>query len=356
MSEFLPAWIPNIHPLIIHFPIALLIMAVAFQFISLVINQPKWFEYSLLVMVAGIVSLIATFFSGRAAVDTVLPPAEANVILNNHADLALWTLIYFVCLGVLILLVWKLEKAKNKYTAISIVLLGLVGVGMLTKTADYGGRLVYQYGVGVAKTETNVYLKDKSEIDSAVIFLEDGSWTWNADVDYSNSWMKNVKWYKGRENDLLTLVESKSNSSSHLSIKTKSTPVLFAAGEKLDAIQVDILVDLTDFVGTFQVVHHLNDVQNYDYFSITPDMVELGRVMQSEARILSNQEYKTDGPISIRVVGMKRHFRGYINDQLLLHGHTNDLPAGQVGLYIQGTGVIRLISMNVQVLSDNHTG
>ena len=32
-----------------------------------------------------------------------------------------------------------------------VLILGLIGMGMVAKTADLGGKLVYKYGVGVGK-------------------------------------------------------------------------------------------------------------------------------------------------------------------------------------------------------------
>ncbi|NIA18473.1 MAG: hypothetical protein GWO85_00085 [Simkaniaceae bacterium] len=330
-------------------------MAVVFQFFALVVNQPKWVETGLMILLVGIVSLIATYFSGRAAVDTVLLPAQANSILNNHADLALWTLIYFICLGLLILLVWKMGQLKNKMVAISIVVLGSAGVGMLAKTADYGGQLVYRYGVGVSGTDSNLTLSSDNpgEIDSTIIFLEDGSWIWNAGNDQSNSWVKHFEWLEGSY-DIDASMESHTDDGSYQVIITENTPMFFVAGKELESVQVDLSIDLRGFEGDFKIVHHVNNRHNYDYFSISKLLVEIGRVEQSIQSVWSKKESLNDGVINIRVVGMNRHHRGYINDKLVLHGHADDLPPGKVGLFIQGTGAVRIKSMSVQVLKEDH--
>lgn len=355
MSEFLPAWMPNIHPLIIHFPIVILILTVVFQFLALTVKRPKWIEFSYIALLVGIVSLIVTYFSGRLAVDTVLLPAKANLIMNNHADLALWTLAYFIFLGLFILLLWKMGQLKNNTVAIIIVILGATGVGMLAKTADYGGQLVYRYGVGVYAAESDRALSDTGpgDIDSIIIFKENGSWIWNAGNDQSNRWVTDFEWLRGSY-DYNTSVESNIDDKDYGIILANNTPMLFVAGKELESVQVDLSVDLTDFAGIFMIVHHVNDSNNYDYFSIVEDKVELGRVEQANKIVRSQEKSLIDGLVNVRVVGINRHYRSYINGKLVLHGHGDDLPPGKVGLFIQGTGAVRIKSMSVQVLEEDH--
>lgn len=60
-----PHWIPNLHPLIVHFPIALLVTAVLFDAASLFFSDENWLEKATLALyTTGTLGLIASFLSG----------------------------------------------------------------------------------------------------------------------------------------------------------------------------------------------------------------------------------------------------------------------------------------------------
>jgi len=358
MSNLFPDWIPNVHPLIIHFPIALIIVSLGLLVLTMVIKQTNWREYSILVLLIGIFSLILTYLTGRAAVDSVLLPAQANSVLNYHADYAQWTLIYFLLLGCMILIALKLDKVNTRYSPALLVLLTALGVGLLIKTADFGGQLVYRYGVGVVKTDSVSLEIDQENtiIDSTLTLHEDGSWFWNTSSDQAISLPDNFIWLIGSDRDIKTDMESNSEYGPHLVLKITDTPVFFIAGENLGAIQIDLSADLTEFDGQFIVTHHVSDVNTYDYFSINEDLVQMGRVNQSKRNNFSSAQTDSKGFMSIRLVGINGHYRSYIKDKLVLHSHAKDLQPGAVGLYIQGTGVIRIKNMNVQTLSEDKSG
>jgi len=93
----IPDWIPNIHPFIVHFPIALLVLAVLFDLSRLFFKQEDWLEKATLALyTAGSLGLIAAFLSGRQAVQTVLVTGDAVPLVTSHEDWAFYTLIYFL--------------------------------------------------------------------------------------------------------------------------------------------------------------------------------------------------------------------------------------------------------------------
>jgi hypothetical protein len=127
-------------------------------------------------------------------------------------------------------------------------------------------------------------------------------------------------------------------------------PVLFVAGENLASIQGEIEINLCNFNGTIALIHHLQDNMNYDYFSINENQFKLGRVKNGIDEVISEKSADHDCWINLRVVGDGRHFRGYLNDEMLLHGHAKDFPPGMNGLRINGSGIIYLKKLNVQSL------
>ncbi len=151
MQNLLPDWAPNVHPMLVHFPIVLFTLAVFFDFVNLLWRK-DWLRNSVMMMftfapLAGLV----TYLSGRQAVDSVWVPMNAELTASYHADWALYTLLYF-CFYTAIraFLFWKKIDSK-RFVAISLFLAGLAGCALMAKTADLGGKLVYKYGVGTKK-------------------------------------------------------------------------------------------------------------------------------------------------------------------------------------------------------------
>jgi len=149
MQQLLPDWAPNIHPLIIHFPIALWLVAVLFDLISLV-RSKDWLRKSA-VTIYGLAAMgaLVAFFSGKQAIDLVAIPFQGEVTASNHSDWGHYTLYFFVAYAVIRLVAYWRQWDNKKAVAILFLLLGIVGAGMVAKTADLGGKLVYKYGVGI---------------------------------------------------------------------------------------------------------------------------------------------------------------------------------------------------------------
>ena len=151
MQSFLPDWAPNIHPMIVHFPIAFFILAVFLDLLHLLYKKDWIRNLSIALFIFAAFAGIVTYFSGRQAVDSVSVPLSAELTASYHADWALYTLAYFIAYALVrAFLFWK--KMDNKsLVAIILFLAGLAGCVLLAKTADLGGKLVYKYGVGTKK-------------------------------------------------------------------------------------------------------------------------------------------------------------------------------------------------------------
>lgn len=151
MEALLPEWAPNIHPLIIHFPIALWLAAVFFDLISL-ISKDAWIRNTAMALYGlGALSSYAAFLSGDQAIDMVTIPFQGEVTASNHSDWGSYTLYFFIAYTILRGVIFWKQWDKKKIVGIALFILGIIGMGMVAKTADLGGKLVYKYGVGINK-------------------------------------------------------------------------------------------------------------------------------------------------------------------------------------------------------------
>lgn len=356
MNFILPEWMPNIHPLIIHFPIVLLLLAVLLHLTALIIWTLPWLRtITLSVFIFGFLTLILTYLSGRQAADSVSIPTVAINTLSKHADLALWTLIYFGVLTVLHLGIKFLKVYDRKSISIVLFVLGSLGLVLIVRTADLGGQLVYKYGVGVQVGSQVKFEVDESvdEIDSTgFIKDEDGSWQLLPSKKTNSVFSTDLVFLEGSSDDVIAQFKTLETNEQVIELNLTDNPVLFVAGDDLASVQAEIEINLCEFNGTVSLVHHVQDKMNYDYFSINDNQFKLGRVENGIDKILSEKSITHNCWINLRVVGDGRHFRGYLDDQLLLHGHEKNLPPGTSGLRIDGSGIIYLKKLMVQSIID----
>ena len=151
--NLLPDWAPNIHPLLVHFPIALLITAAGLDVVGWVLrrNRPLRNAATLL-YVLGTGAAVATYFTGRAASQTVWLPGMANAVVRQHWDWAFRTVWFFaIVTGVRLVLLRPSRRDPSPVIIAALALAGLVGIGLLRETGDRGAQLVFQHGVGMAR-------------------------------------------------------------------------------------------------------------------------------------------------------------------------------------------------------------
>ncbi len=153
----MPTW-DSLHPLIIHFPIVLLLISPLFILISAVLAPPKGRPYmtvALLLLLLGTGSLFLAAETGEAAADLAERSEGMSAVLQSHEELASKTKIVFSGLSVLLLgmvvffrLLRHVEsRLFSTYLPLTFLVLYSVGVLFLINTAHAGGRLVHEFGV-----------------------------------------------------------------------------------------------------------------------------------------------------------------------------------------------------------------
>ncbi len=135
----------NIHPLVIHFPIALLMGAALFYIFAWIFKSDRMAFAAFGVLILGTAGAAAAVGTGLYAEEGVMISFSVREhLLDHHEDLMLTTL------GVsIILLAWAIfarpfpRKGRPFFILLFLVLLGIMAVG-----ADYGARMAYDYNAG----------------------------------------------------------------------------------------------------------------------------------------------------------------------------------------------------------------
>jgi uncharacterized membrane protein len=153
----IPSW-QAIHPLIVHFPIALLLITPLFIVIGVVRKPERSFPFllvALILMALGTVSTFVAASSGEAAGELAENVPQAKAVLEQHQELAETTEIAFSALTLIfasilfVPRVLKREPTRAISTILPLVFLMFYATGAisLANTAHQGGRLVHELGV-----------------------------------------------------------------------------------------------------------------------------------------------------------------------------------------------------------------
>lgn len=139
MVEFLQP----LHPKVVHFPIALFITAFGLEVLNWVTKKHFFHQCALCLYVAA--ALITPL-----VVRTGLWEAERlklhHPLLDQHQRYALWTM-----WGTLMSLpmLWFFYHEQRKFFRTLFIVCLLASAGLVALTGDRGGKMVYEYGVGV---------------------------------------------------------------------------------------------------------------------------------------------------------------------------------------------------------------
>ena len=153
----LPAW-HAIHPLLVHFPVALLLIAPVFIVIGLSRKPERGFPFlmaALILMSLGTIGAFVAASSGHAAGELAESIPQVEATLEQHEELAEVTEIVFTALTLIfaaILFVPRMLKCDaNRLISTVLPAIFLVfyaaGAVSLVNTAHQGGRLVHELGV-----------------------------------------------------------------------------------------------------------------------------------------------------------------------------------------------------------------
>lgn len=346
-----PEWAPNVHPLIVHFPIALVIVAALADALALVMRQRPYRVAAAALYAAAGVGALAAFLTGNAAEESVMLAGEAVGAVNAHAQWAVWTVWALGLYGLARLgaALWDRHNRLALHAALAV--LGLGAVFLVWQTAERGARLVFEYGVGVGTTEVGAQGTGGEEAAEPVSgesfrLTAFGGWRWDAGPAASLPAAFDV--IEGGADDLQVVSEDDSTIALHVA----RGPVMLVAGEPLEGAQLDAELDLSDFAGSVALVHHVRSPEAYDYLALGRGEAVQGRIADGGDTVFDRSAVTVAGPVRLRVVGLGKHFRGYLDGRMVTHGHDAAAPAGTAGLRLDGTGTVYLRRLETSLLTE----
>lgn len=134
----------HLHPMIVHFPVALIIVGFIAEVVSLFFKSEKCLSKTgFYLMILGTLAAIAAWLTGQLFTDH---PYEGGIlsIFEKHKTGALITMIVMITgsLFRIWLVVKRKEQTKLKWIAFSFYLLGFAAVSF---TGFIGGSMVYNF-------------------------------------------------------------------------------------------------------------------------------------------------------------------------------------------------------------------
>jgi uncharacterized membrane protein len=137
----------NVHPLLVHFPIAFLSMFFLLDMSACVLNKPIWRKTASWFLYFGAIFAGFAMLAGLQAASHVAHGEEVHNIMENHEHLGIS--IFCLAIG---LSVWRILHKSVLEGGANLLFLFFAGILclLLLFAADLGGLMVYKYGVAVS--------------------------------------------------------------------------------------------------------------------------------------------------------------------------------------------------------------
>jgi len=150
----------NLHPIFVHFPIALLTVYALLELASLIKpirDRAYVFYVKAVFLIGGAAGAGAAYLTGSEQGETLQPGSEFYRVMTIHSQWALATLLLFGCLAAVYAAAWLCREWTRMPEGLKKILslhryvtetplapvLALIGLGVVTVTGALGGSLAY---------------------------------------------------------------------------------------------------------------------------------------------------------------------------------------------------------------------
>ena len=143
----------KLHPAIVHFPIALLLIAAFFAVISLFTKREFFKQIAFWNLLLGVTGAIAAVLSGLNEEQNLVHNDEIHQVLVKHKFTGLCILILSFAL---LTWIWVRKNKFGKKEYVLWVLFLTLGTGMIFYQGFLGGKMVFKQGAGVKPMEYHI--------------------------------------------------------------------------------------------------------------------------------------------------------------------------------------------------------
>ncbi|NPA51743.1 MAG: DUF2231 domain-containing protein [Aquificae bacterium] len=152
-------FLAQFHPPIVHFAVALVITSVIFDILGTILNKNSLKQAGFWTMVGGVIAMFGAFVTGVQAEEVVEEFIEGTVayeLLEKHEELGELLPWIVLLIGGFRVFIQIKQIYKLFLIYLVVAVLTAIAVGYQGRI---GGKLVYDYGVGVKcdKTPSKVY-------------------------------------------------------------------------------------------------------------------------------------------------------------------------------------------------------
>ena len=134
------------HPMLVHFPIALLFVSVLFDVASTALTRDSLREAAQWLLGLGLLGGIVAAIAGGQAEEAAEKAGVAEALIETHETLA------YMTLGIMTVLFLSRLLLRNRFSTKALIayfMMATVGLIAVSATGHTGGNLVYEHGAGV---------------------------------------------------------------------------------------------------------------------------------------------------------------------------------------------------------------
>ena len=137
-------WIDVIHPIIVHFVIAMTLIAVVFDIIGIFTKRSNLFEVSFLNLIVATIAIFVAIIFGQIEAGLANPYGSSKDILNYHSTIG-WSLAAILS----IITGWRFVSRQNNPNNLSIgfLFVDIILAFLVCVQVYLGDKLVWIYGL-----------------------------------------------------------------------------------------------------------------------------------------------------------------------------------------------------------------